>query len=156
MKELREGLAKLTELLSQWQAKAAALEDFARLQQLLSTYDDITVKAFCDRVEKSLADVGAVAVRTPKPAPPAKEIVVRSYLSELEQAGIDYQLFDAVMKRLEKDKKARVQELEKIATEYCRTPIKVDKKSDAFDAIRYRHRNVATAPNRNRDLGGIF
>lgn len=158
MKELREGLAKLTELLSQWQAKAGALEDFARLQALLSAHDDLSVKAFCDFAEKAMSSGGAQPVpkRAAKAEPSARIDVVEAYLRELQNVGSDQDAFSSVIKRLDKDKKARIQELSKIATEYCGTPISAGKKADALDAIRYRHRNISSAGGRNRDLGGIF
>ncbi len=160
MKDLREGLVKLSDLLLQWEAKTAKQDDIERLLDLLAPHDELTVKAYCSLVEKALSDDGA-----PKPsrggggkkkAAGPRDDVVQTYLQALREAGPSYEKLSTVLGKLSKDKKARNVELEQIASEYCGTPISVSKKDDGIDAIKYRHRSMSSIDRRNEDIPGIF
>ena len=137
-----------------WQANSGQLKDLALLDQLLASHDDLAVKAFCENVERALAGQPAAL---PKPAASSvRENVVLDYLNEIRKLERDPGAFSAVLERLDRDKKARVQEVRKIASEYTGVDVGSMKKPEALDKIRYRQRNLSSTDQRNRGIGDIF
>src|SRR5262252_4910723 len=123
VRELRLGIEHLNQLLSSWQAKAAA-GDLDRLAVLLQKHDDLSVTEFCAAVERALQ---------PPTQGHQQPVSIETWLEELRHSEKSKELFEPVMSRI---KKMPNRELFALANAYCGIDGKFKKKADAVEAIR--------------------
>lgn len=150
VRDLREGLALLSQLLSSWQAKAAA-SDLERLAQLLGRHDELSAAEFCSAVEKALSQGSQNAESSPRRK--TDDATVQRWLEDLRQAENSPDRFELLMPKIEK---MRNTDLFALANAYCGIQGNYRRKADAIKAIRETRTSDASARRQLKGISGIF
>lgn len=152
--DLSAAIENLKQTHPRWQSEAARAAIGAVIR-LLSTQGDITIEEFCARVERALAkNVGRAKVA--KIGKPLNELGVARYVDELNGAREDNTTFEAIMRRLEKDRSILLAEALEIASRFTGRKPSGGTKAAAFNAILDRQIADKRSKQRIRQVPGLF
>src|SRR5262245_52829018 len=97
MREIRQGLGLLGDLVSSWQAKAAA-GDLERLARLFERHDDMSVAQFCSAVEKAMEEDDQPGVKkNPSRQRSADQGLVQECLGDLRACEQEQEAFEQAL-----------------------------------------------------------
>jgi hypothetical protein len=129
-----------------------------RIDTALRSLDEHLLVEFCDVLEGIASKLAKAGVAKAKSAAksPVNELGVARYIDELNQGRDDNGVFEAIVKRLDKDKTIKMHDVIEIARRFAGEGSKPKTKKDALKVILQRQIADKRASARGNRVSDIF
>lgn len=150
---------KVAELRHMLSALAGAADaDLDALLKVLEPLDHLTIADLCEKIASGkVKKKKSTPIKAPKAAaPPANVLGVARYAEELKATKDDNASFEAVIRRLEKDRTIKAPEAQLIADQFTGQAKKYPSKPKAIKAILDRQIADKRSASRGPQISGLF
>lgn len=139
--------------------RALACDDLEldALLKVLEPLGELTIDELCEKIASGkVKKKKSIASKIPKAPGPTNELGVARYVEELQSTKEDNASFEAVIRRLEKDRTIKAPEAQLIAEQFTSLAKKYPSKPKAIKAILDRQIEDKRAASRGPQISGLF
>lgn len=156
MKDLRQNITQLKEMLSSWQVKKSFIRDLDLLSELMLKHEDLTVAQFCKKVDLALSNNKPAADLNSNNNSSINKEVVKEYANQFQNSELERGQYLDLLAEIKRDKRLRKLELVELSSKITGVSKKISRKEQAYKSIEeWIHRKFDTQ-RRLQSTSGVF